>query len=302
MNPTDRPSKPTPSCCPGGNCGGIQRRDFIKTLALGPRPRPPRPCRSWPGPSRPPSRSNSSRPTRSSIPQWVKSLFDRGAPRGLSRQGTGEDRHAHRRAVRGPTLPGRRRQALALGHLQQGHGHRRPQLCPSAAARLAAGTGLRRGDRGRRPEAGAGARSHGLLRHHLLRRVSHRLRRVSRSAVAGQPCRWRPSRRTFRWIRRLQPARHGDALHGQEYQQRQGRGPTGRLAGERRRAVHGARRRGPAAEHGRAEAGLAADRKRHWPRTGGQVARGPTSSSRIFRRRPTKAGRSPATPSARDRS
>ena len=41
-------------------------------------------------------------------------------PRGLSRQGTGKDRHAHRRTLRGPTLPGRRRQALALGHLQQG--------------------------------------------------------------------------------------------------------------------------------------------------------------------------------------
>ena len=51
-------------------------------------------------------------------PEWVKSLTARGAARGVSRGGPGEDRDAGGRHLRGATLPGRRRQALALGHVQ----------------------------------------------------------------------------------------------------------------------------------------------------------------------------------------
>ncbi len=54
----------------------------------------------------------------------------------------------------------------------------------------------------------------------------------------------------------LKPARHRDAVHDQEHRPRAGDRAARRLAGERRRSLHDARRYGPAAEHGRRKPGV----------------------------------------------
>ena len=122
MTTDDRSNEPTPSCCPSGNCGGIARRDFIKTLTLGAAAAasaiPGMPVMAGPFEA---SEQGKLVPADKKLDPAVGQVALRpGCPRGLSRQGPGKDRHAHRRTLRGPTLPGRRRQALALGHLQQG--------------------------------------------------------------------------------------------------------------------------------------------------------------------------------------
>lgn len=76
MNPTERPIEPNQSCCPSGNCG-IPRRDFIKTLTLGAAAAavPALPVMAGPFEA-----SEQLVPADKKLdPQWVKSLFDRGA-------------------------------------------------------------------------------------------------------------------------------------------------------------------------------------------------------------------------------
>ena len=78
MNPTDQPFEPTPSCCPSGNCGGIPRRDFIKTLTLGAAAA----ATAMPvmaGPFEAAEQERLVPADKKLDPQWVKSLFDRGA-------------------------------------------------------------------------------------------------------------------------------------------------------------------------------------------------------------------------------
>ena len=117
---------------------------------------------------------------------------------GLSRRGPGEDRHAHRRHLRRPALPGRRRQALALGHLQPAHRHRRRALRQAAEARVAARAGLRaarhrrRDDPGmRRSTAPTGATSPSAA---SIRSATS----STATRTAPVSVRWRPSRRSSR--------------------------------------------------------------------------------------------------------
>ena len=77
MNPTDRPGEPTSSCCPSGNCG-IARRDFIKTLTIGAAAAaiPVMPVMAGPFEA---SEHGSLVPADKKLdPQWLKSLFERG--------------------------------------------------------------------------------------------------------------------------------------------------------------------------------------------------------------------------------
>ena len=83
MNPTDRPVEPTSSCCPWGNCGGIPRRDFMKTLTLGAAAAaiPAMPVMAGPFEASEQAASEQGKlvPADKKLdPRWVKSLFDRG--------------------------------------------------------------------------------------------------------------------------------------------------------------------------------------------------------------------------------
>ncbi len=79
MNPTDRPIETTPSCCPSGNCGGIPRRDFIKTLTLGAAAAAVPAMPVMAGPFEASAQDKLVPADKKLDPQWVKSLFDRGA-------------------------------------------------------------------------------------------------------------------------------------------------------------------------------------------------------------------------------
>ena len=77
-------------------------------------------------------------------PRWVKrSLTERGERTVYRGAELEEDWNAHWRHLRGSTLPWRRRQALALGHLQSAHRHRLRALRQAADALGAARAGLR---------------------------------------------------------------------------------------------------------------------------------------------------------------
>ena len=81
MNTDDRSNEPTPSCCPSGNCG-IARRDFIKTLTLGAATAAASTIPGLPVMAGPFDASEQGKlvPADKKLdPQWVKSLFDRGA-------------------------------------------------------------------------------------------------------------------------------------------------------------------------------------------------------------------------------
>ena len=97
---------------------------------------------------------------------------------GVSRGGPGEDRDAGGRHLRGATLPGRRRQALALGPFQHSDWHWGGALRQAAGAHFAAGAGIRAADRERRQATGTPAGSEPLERRFLCRRIPDRLRRI----------------------------------------------------------------------------------------------------------------------------
>ena len=75
-------------------------------------------------------------------------------------------------------VPGRRRQALALGHLQPRRAHQRGPLRQPDASRLAARSGLRRPDQDRRQDRDPNSRPRRVRRRKLPRRVPDRLRRT----------------------------------------------------------------------------------------------------------------------------
>ena len=119
MNSKERSDEPTAACCPHGNCDGVARRDFIKTLTLGAAAAAIPALPVMAGPFEASEQGKLVPADKKLDPQLGQVALRPRGPRGLSRQGLGEDRHAHRRTLRGPALPGRRRQALALGYLQQ---------------------------------------------------------------------------------------------------------------------------------------------------------------------------------------
>ena len=224
----------------------------------------------------------------------------------LPRRRNRPHRHAGRRPLRRPALPRRRRQALALGHFQSGHRHRRLPLFPSAEAGIAAGPGLRRPRRGGRPGAGAHARPRRFPRRVLPRRISDRQSRVQDGRFpggrdAGGFFTFHPPQR-----RRFQSAGHGAAFHREEHRQR--RRPTVQLAGWLQNAVgpatapprwgRGAARSGTAsAPRRRTCFSTAAPRRGRRKRRASRRSSSPTSRARI-----TATGKSRARRSAPGRS
>jgi len=80
MNPSDQSNESTASCCPSGKCGGVPRRDFIKTLTVGAAAAataiPAMPVMA--GPFEAAEHGKLVPADKKLDPQWVKSLFDRG--------------------------------------------------------------------------------------------------------------------------------------------------------------------------------------------------------------------------------
>ena len=197
MNSQDRKNETPPSCCPSGDCGGIPRRDFIKTLTLGGcgSRSPAMPVMA--GPFEASEERGKLVPADKKLdPQWVKSLFDRGA----------------REVYRGKDLEkiGMPVGGLCAGQLYLGgdgklwhwdifnkamgtgdYNYAHPPL-PSSPLEQGFAVEIAV----RRQEASAGPGSHGLLRHQLLRRVSRSLTSIIAIRSRPSPCRSRPSRRT----------------------------------------------------------------------------------------------------------
>ena len=175
------------SCCPSGNCGGIAAPRFHQDVDPGRQPRRPRSRHAGHGRPLRGLRTGKLVPADKKLdPQWVKSLFDRGT----------------REVYRGKDLEkiGMPIGGLCAGQLYLGgdgklwhwdifnkamgtgdHNYAHPPLPSSPleqgfAVEIAAG--------GRKASAGLGP--HGLLRHHLLRRVS-------RSPTSSIAIRSRPS-------------------------------------------------------------------------------------------------------------
>ena len=299
MNPRDAIEKQAAdTCCSSGGCCGVPRREFVKTLALGAAAALTAGVPVMAGPFKPPTSKNSSPPTRSSTRRGSKSLFARGQRDRLSRRGTGKDRHAGRRHLRGPALPGRRRQTLALGHLQSGTSAPAAATTPS---RLKPASPLEQGFALRVTSAAGKTQVRPLdqprlRRHQLLRRVSDRAGRIPRSRVAGG----RVAGGLFALhpaeYRRFQPAGHGAAVHGEEHRGAKRRSASWPAGWKTRSACTPPGDAGHAARTASsARTALLLDRAgMPLPRRAKAAAR-PTSCSTISRRRPTRAGRSKGT-------
>ena len=152
--------------------------------------------------------------------------------------------HAGGRDMQRPTLPGRRRQAVVLGHLQhevpEGRSRGR-RLRPPVPAEQAGPEGVQRHSarlcrphRRRRANAETHARPRGLLQRRVPRAVSHRTREVQRSQCPGHGgargllavCSPEPGG--------LDVPGHRVGLHGHQHRPAGRGGADRRLVGERR--------------------------------------------------------------------
>ena len=213
MNTKKHPKCQEPGCrcgAPDHDAVGFGRRDFLKlvgagaTAALAFHP--------WQfAMAGPFTRADFDKlvPARQEADAGMGEVAHRARPaRGVSRGGPGEDRDAGGRHLRGATLPGRRRQALALGHLQHPDRHWGGALRQTVGAHFAAGAGIRAADRkrGQGPGTPAGSGATG---------ATSPLPANTRSATSNtrtRPHRWmsawkpfRHSSRSTRMIRRCPP-------------------------------------------------------------------------------------------------
>ena len=243
MNLNDPGNTPSSACCPGGNCRGIERRDFIKSLAVG-AAAAALPVMAGPFEA---SANDALVPADKKLdPAWVQSLFARG---------TREVRRGKELEKIGMPIGGLCAGQLYLGgdgklwhwdifNQPMGTGDGNYAHPPTPSSPLEQGFAL---------EITAGGKKEvrtldqaGFSEITFCGEYPARQRRIPRSAdpgrrLAGGLLALRAARYAG-----LQPARHGPALHGQEYGPGQGRRAAGRLAGECGLPVHGPGRCGPA--------------------------------------------------------
>ena len=245
-----QPSDNAHDCGCGGQCGSQpSRRDFLKlagatTAALGAatavganaaEPRPIAPTTSCPS-------------TRSSSRSGSKALFAKGRAERLQRRRPEDHRHADRRHLRRAAVPGRRRTPGALGHLQRGPLHRLRRRtttasAPSRSPLLDQGFAVQVTATARRPSRTLDAKGFPGVRfcgEYPIGRVEYADEELPVAVTLEAFSPFIPLER-----RRLGPAGHGDAVHGEEHRRQAGRGRRS-AAGWRTACACTAARRCPA--------------------------------------------------------